>query len=109
MLRKALKVHWPSHTPNVELYVDLSRISNKIAPRRLQLPGHCFRLPELSAQPLVLGEPSHGHQGRGTPKATFIDTLKRDTGVSDAAELASLMTDRKIWRGRTDVRLWPTK
>ena len=109
MLRKALNIHWSSHISNIELYGDLPRLSNKTASRRLQLAGHCFRHPELSAQPLVLWEPSHGHRGRGKPRATFIDTMKRDTGANDATELASLMAYRKIWRGRTVGRLSPNK
>ena len=109
MLRKALNVHWSSHTPNEVLYGELPRVSNKIACRRLQLAGHCYRHPELSTQPLVLWEPCHGHRGRGRPRATYTDTLKRDTGASNTSELASLMTDRKIWRGRTVGRLLPTK
>ena len=98
MLRKALNVHWSSHTRNEDLYEDLPRLSNTIAGRRLQLAGHCFRHPELSAQPLVLWQPNHGHRGRGRPKATYVDTLKRDTGTSDSGELAALMRDRIVWR-----------
>ena len=98
MLRKVLNIHWSSHTPNEILYGDLPMVSDKIASRRMQLAGHCFRHPELSAQSLVLWEPNHGHRGRGRPKATFLDTLKRDTDTKDVTELASLMTDRKNWR-----------
>ena len=97
MLRKALNVHWSSHTRNEDLYEDLPCLSNTIAGRRLQLAGHCFRHPELSAQPLVLWQPNHGHRGRGRPKATYVDTLKRDTGTSDSGELAALMQDRIVW------------
>jgi hypothetical protein len=100
MLRTALNIHWSSHTTNEVLYGNLPRVSDKIASRRLNLAGHCFRHPELSAQPLVLWEPRHGHRGRGRPKATYIDMLKRDTGASDVTELASLMADRKLWRKR---------
>ena len=70
MLRKALNVHWSSHTTNSELYGNLPKLSDKIASRRLQLAGHCFRHPELSTQKLVLWEPKHGHRGeevRRTP------------------------------------------
>ena len=78
-----------------------------------QLPpedaGHCIRHPELSAQPLVLWEPSHGRRGRGRPKATYVDTLKRDTGARDAAELATLMRDRDIWHGHVVGRRQATK
>jgi hypothetical protein len=80
MLRNARNVHWSSHIPNEVLYGELPPISDKIASRRMQLAGHCFRHPELGAQPLVLWEPSHGCRGRGRPKASCIDTLKRDTG-----------------------------
>ena len=45
MLRKALNVHWTNHTPNVELYGDLPRVSDKIASRRLQLAGYCSATP----------------------------------------------------------------
>ena len=107
MLRKALNVHWSSHTRNEELYGELPRVSDKIASRRLHLAGHCFGHPELSARPLVLWEPSHGHRGRGRPRATLIDTLKRGTGADDVAELASLMAERKIWRGNMVDRLRP--
>ena len=48
MLRKALNVHWSSHTANAQLYGNLPRVSDKIASRRLQLAGHCHRHPELS-------------------------------------------------------------
>jgi len=99
MLRKALNTHWFSHTPNKVLYGDLLHVSNTIAARRLQLAGYCIRHPELSAQPLVLWEPSHGRRGGGRPKATYVDTLKKDTGAQDAAELATLMRDRDIWHG----------
>ena len=52
MLRKALNIHWSSHIPNKQLYGDLPAVSNKIASRRLQLAGHCYRHPELSTQKL---------------------------------------------------------
>ena len=54
MLRKALNIHWSSHTSNLELYGNLPSLSDKIASRRMQLAGHCHRHPELSAQQLVL-------------------------------------------------------
>ena len=38
---------------------------------------------------------SHGDE----LKATYVDTLKRDSGARDAAELATLMRDRGIWHG----------
>ena len=109
MLRKALNIHWSSHIPNQQLYGDLPAVSNKIASRRLQLVGHCYRHPELSTQKLVLWEPTHGHRGRGRPITTYIDTLKRDTGAFEASEIAALMADKRLWKDLVVARLRATK
>ena len=95
MLRRVMNVHWSSHTTNEQLYGELPVLTDKIAARRLRLAGHCFRHPELSTQKVVLWEPTHGQRGRGRPRTTFVDTLKRDTGTTSASELAVLMSDRE--------------
>ena len=105
MLRKATNTHWSSHTTNKALYGKLPVLSSKIAARRLRLAGHCFRHPELTAHKLVLWEPTHGHRGRGRPKTNFVDTLRRDTGAGDSAELATLMADRSVWKDHVASRL----
>jgi len=87
-------VHWSSHTSNKVLHGKLPLLSD--ASRRLQLAGHCFRHPELSTQRLVQWEPKHGQRRRGRPKASFVDTLRRDTGLHDTNELAALMAERTI-------------
>ena len=104
MLRKALNVHWSTHTPNEQLYGDLPLVSNKIAARRLQLAGHCHRHPELAAQRLVLWEPTHGHKGRGRPRTDYVEVLKRDTGARNTSELAALMEDSDVWRSHVKSR-----
>ena len=107
MLRQAMNIHWSSHTTNEELYGDLPMLPDKVASRRLQLAGHCYRHPELSTQKLVLWEPSHGKKSRGRPRATYVNTLMRDTGAANTAELASLMEDRDIWRSHVGSRRHP--
>ena len=107
MLRKALNVHWSSHTTNNELYGKLPRVDMKIAERRLRLAGHCYRHPELSTQKLLLWEPTHGTRRRGRPKATYLDTLMRDTGATCAHDLANLMEDRDVWRSMVKSRSHP--
>ena len=107
MLRKALNIHWSSHTTNTVLYGDLPRLDAKIAQRRLRLAGHCHRHPELSTQKLLLWEPTHGHRRPGGQKTTYVDTLKRDTGAANVGELASLMGDRDLWKSRVRARLRP--
>ena len=107
MLRKVTNVHWSSHTPNEELYGNLPRVADKIAVRRLRLSGHCYRHPELSAQKLILWEPTHGTRDRGRPQTTYVDVLKRDTGVTSTSELATLMKDREVWRSHVRARRKP--
>ena len=107
MLRKALDIHWSSHTTNEEVYGELSRVADKIAARRLRLAGHCHRHPELSTQKLVLWEPTHGRRSRGRPQTTYVDTLKRDTGASSTIELATMMEDRAVWRTHVKSRRHP--
>ncbi len=77
MLRKALNIHWSSHTTNTVLYGDLPKLDAKIAQRRFHLAGHPHL--ELSTQKLLLSEPTQGHIRRRGQKFTYVDTLKRDT------------------------------
>ena len=107
MLRSALNIPWNSFTTNDEVYGQLPRVTDKIAARRLRLAGHCHRHPELSTQKLVLWEPTHGIKNRGGQHATFLTTLKRDTGVTSTDELTTLMVDRTVWRTHVDSRRNP--
>ena len=104
MLQKVLNVHWRDNICNKELYGGLPKLSNKIAARRMQLAGHCYRHPELSTQKVILWEPQHGQRKRGRPRTNFIDTLKRDTSAKDTGELATLMVNRDVWRNYVKSR-----
>ena len=59
MLQKVQNIHWSSHSTIEEIYGDLPCVCDKIASRRIQLAGYCYRHPELSAQRLVLWDPTH--------------------------------------------------
>ena len=107
MLRSAMNIPWDSFRTNDEVYGQLPRLSDKIAARRLRLAGHCHRHPELSTQKVLLWEPAHGNKNRGRQRATFLSTLKRDTGATSTEELASLMDDRSVWRTHVESRRNP--
>ena len=62
------------------------------------LAGHCVRHPELVASNLILWEPKHGIRNRGRPATTYIDTLRRDTGLSNTGEIRALMINSDLWR-----------
>ena len=98
MLRAALNVSWEDHVTNVDLYGYLPRLSVNIRQRRMRLAGHCVRHTELTASEMILWEPTHGKKSRGRPHATYIDTLRRDTGLQSTVEMKTLMMDRDEWR-----------
>ena len=103
MLRMALnKNQYLLRMTNCELYGDLPILSTKIAERRLRHAGHAFRHPELTLNSVLLWEPSHGKTKRGRPKLTFVDTIRRDTGVKSVEEIGSMMAGRDSWRKLTN-------
>jgi hypothetical protein len=89
MLRVVLNISWRQHMANEELYGELDRTSNKVAARRMELAGHCYRHPELATNKLILWEPSHGHRQHGSQKMTYIDVLRCDANVQTSKELES--------------------
>ena len=109
MLRMAKNVSWKQHMTNEELYAGLSKITEKIALRRLQLAGHCIRHPEEISSKLVLWEPTRGGPNRGRKPTDYIDQLKRDTGLETTKDIRTAMLDRDVWKGfvkvaRSEVR-----
>ena len=96
MLRIALNVSWRDHVRNVNLYAGLPRVSVKVRERRTRLAGHCVRHPELSANPLILWEPTQGTARRGRSRATSISAMRSDTGLGldSINELRTAMLDR---------------
>ena len=98
MLRTALNIRWQDHITNEEVYGCLPKVSWKIAERRCRLAGHCVRHPEEEASKTVLWIPTGGRVNRGRKATTYIDTLKRDTGLQDTNELRATMLDRNTWK-----------
>ena len=101
MLRMALnKNQYLLQMSNATLYGigNLPILSTKIAERRLRLAGHAVRHPELTLNKVILWEPLHGNSRRGRPKQTFVDVLRRDTGLRETSEIATVMSDRDGWR-----------
>jgi hypothetical protein len=97
MLRMAMNVAWRDKVRNEVLYGKLPKVTDKIRERRLRLAGHCIRHSELEASDLVLWEPTQGKANRGSQKLTYVDMLRRDTGLESAGELRSLMQDKCRW------------
>ncbi|KAL5255696.1 hypothetical protein ACHWQZ_G011057 [Mnemiopsis leidyi] len=104
MLRMALNIDWRWGLTNKEVYGSLPRVTMKIQERRMRLAGHIQRHPELAAHQVLLWEPSHGNRSRGRPAFTYVDCLRKDTGLQDVKEIGGLMADRLLWRQRIDTR-----
>ena len=98
MLRMALNVHWQEHKTNEEVYGKLPKVTSKVAERRCKLAGHCIRHIEEEASKTILWEPTEGRVNRGRKPTTYIDVLKRDTGLFNSAEIRTAMMDRVIWK-----------
>ena len=104
MLRMALDIDWRAHKTNKEVYGTLPRASFKIQERRMRLAGYLKRHNELIAHKLFLWEPTQGYQSHGRPILTYIDVLRRDTGLSNLREIKGLVKDRLLWRRIIDTR-----
>ena len=104
MLRMALNIDWKAHITNKEVYGNLPRVTTKIQERRMRLAGHLTRHDDLVAHKLVLWEPNHGKRSPGRPRITFVDVLRKDTGLDSTTELKALMDDRVLWRRSIDIR-----
>ena len=69
----------------------------------LRLVGHWLHHPEHGAHCLILWEPTHGQRGRGRPRTSYVNWLKRDTGST--GKLAAMMNDRNVGEFSTAVDL----
>ena len=98
MLRMVLDVSWKERRTNQDLYQDLPKLSEMVRERRMRLAGHCIRHEEEIAHQLVMWEPKRGQRSRGRRAVTYLDNLKEDTNLEDAAEIRSMMTNREEWR-----------
>jgi hypothetical protein len=105
LLRKALNVHFSSHTTNEKLYGGLIKPSVRLAERRLRLAGHCFRRTDQPVSDLVLYQPGGKFEPGGHSRMTFLKRIKADSGISDTQELARKMKERETWRQTLDRRL----
>ena len=104
LLRFALSISWKDKVRNTTLYGKLPKLSEKVRARRLRLAGHCVRHEDEVASNLILWDPLHGRRSRGRPSTTFIDTLKRDTGLNNVGDLERCMKDRVNWQSIVKAR-----
>ena len=99
MLRKALRIGWDQHMTNRELYGHLPPVSVKVRTRRMRLAGHGVRHSELTMNPLILWEPTHGKSSsKGRQRLTYLDMLRKDTGLTESQEIKTMMLERNLWR-----------
>ena len=98
MLRMCLNITWKQKLTSEHLYQDLPLAANNDAESRMRLAGHCIRHPELTASSFVLWKPSKGKMSRGRPAVSYVDNLRRDTGLVEVTEIKMAMQDMMQWR-----------
>ena len=92
MLRVVHQVSWRDHITSLELYGNLPKLSTKIQQRRVKFAGHCYRNSEqLVASQFVLWQPTHARKNRGGERASYVDTLLKETGLNTIEEVANCM------------------
>ena len=96
MLRMVMNITWMDKMTNEDLCGNLPRISNKIHDPKKKT-STCRALCETVSN-LVLWEPTQGKFNRGSQRLTYVDRLRKDTGLQTTAELKTLMKDKCKWR-----------
>lgn len=94
LLKRVQNLNWVDHPTLNEIYNGLPRISSILTSRRLRFAGHCFRTKDEIISDLLLWSPIGPIRSR---KLTFLDTLKRETGL-EIEEIKTAMLDRELWR-----------
>ena len=61
------------------------------------MAGHCMRHGDLPANRLVLWEPDQGRASCEGKMLTYIDSLKRNTGLASSKDLKACIMDRIVW------------
>ena len=97
MLTKVKNVSWQDKIANKTLYGKLKPVTQIIHEHRMGLAGHVYRDKTSPTHKTILWQPKHGTMGPGRPKATFVDTLLRDTKLLSTTDLESCMKDRDVW------------
>ena len=82
---------------NNELYGSLKKVSDVLRIRRLHFIGHMWRRKDELVCKFLMWEPKQGCKKRGRLEMTYIDQLKKDTGLN-MHELQTVMDDRNVWR-----------
>ena len=80
------------------LYGELPKLSERIREARFRIAGHCVRHSEEEASKVVLWQPARGSTNRGRRHFTFIDKLKKDTGLESVSEIKTAKMDKTTWR-----------
>ena len=91
LLRRVQNISWKQHYTLQQIYDKIPPVSERLAQRRVQFAGHCYRAEGELISDLILWKPSKGR------KLTYPDVVARDTGL-EVQDLHVGMADREWWR-----------
>lgn len=98
-LRRMLKISYVDRITNKEVMVRAGvkrELLSTITKRQLNFLGHVLRKEGLEC--LVLQGRMEGKRGRGRPRTTFMDRIKKVTGINSTKTIFDYARDRTCWR-----------
>ena len=98
--RRLSNIRWEDRRTNQSVLEDMSierSFLNQIKRRRLKYVGHALRNPRTNLMSTVLQGKVEGKRNRGRPPTTYIDNIKKDSGLS-LSQIVRRSDDRDDWR-----------
>ena len=98
--RRLSNISWEDRRTNDSVLEELGlqrSFLNEIKRRRLKYVGHAVRNPRTDLMSTVLQGKVEGKRGRGRPAMTYIDNIKKDSGLS-LSQIVRRSEDRDDWR-----------
>ena len=98
--RRLSNISWEDRRTNQSVLEELSverGFLNHIRRRRLKYVGHAVRNPRTDLMSTVLQGKVDGKRNRGRPAMTYIDNIRKDSGLS-LSQIVRRCEDRDDWR-----------
>ena len=98
--RRLSNISWEDKRTNESVLAELSvkrSFLYEIKKRRLKYVGHAVRNPRTNLMSTVLQGKVEGKRSRGRPTNTYIENIRKDSGLS-LSQIVRRSEDRDVWR-----------
>ncbi|KAL5259157.1 hypothetical protein ACHWQZ_G009571 [Mnemiopsis leidyi] len=86
MSRMALNIRWPNIIINADLFGSIPFWQHSNAKNAVSC-SHIARHDDILADSVLFWDPNQGHRRPGRPHLTYVDMLRRDTGLNCPEEI----------------------